>query len=235
MRQCAPSRLAVDSVDGQAVEAGFRRPRSGCAAPRWFGIRGPERRAVLAAAVPERRRGRAAAGYGAMPGCEVSRHPMSNKPHVVLRSPHAHPADAGQDRRRAARRARLPVRAEVGRLPRDRLPQRRADAAAEPRPEAAEPLLPRARAGAARRAAEGLRARRRDRRRVAARARLRRAAAAHPPGGVAHREARARRRRRASSRSTCSAPAASRRWSCRSPSGACGSSGCWAARSRRCT
>ena len=103
---------------------------------------------------------------------------------------------------------------------------RRGDAAAEPRPEAAEPLLPRAREGAARGAAEGLRARRRDRRRVAARARLRRAPAAHPPGGVAHRQARRRRRRRASSPSTCSAPAASRRWSCRRRSGARGSSGC---------
>jgi hypothetical protein len=84
---------------------------------------------------------------------------------------------------------RLPLRAEVGRLPRHRLPRRRRRVHPEPRPAAARPLLPRA----ARRAA-----------RAAARAaawstarsssptpgpRLRRAAAAPPPGRVARREA----------------------------------------------
>ena len=60
----------------------------------------------------------------------------------------------------------------------------------EPRPAAARSLLSRAARGAARRAAEGLRARRRDRDRDGARARLRRAAAAAASGGVARGEAR---------------------------------------------
>ncbi len=121
-------------------------------------------------------------------------------------------ADAREDRRCDPGRPRLPVRAEVGRLPRARVSHRRRDAAAESRPEAAEPLFPRARGGAARRVARRLRARRRDRRRVGARPRLRRLAAAHPSGRVADREARAGDAGRASSRSTCSARMAARRW-----------------------
>ena len=104
----------------------------------------------------------------------------------------------------AARRRRLPVRAEVGRLPRHRVPRRRRRVHPEPRPAAARPLLPRA----ARRAADGASA---DGCVVdgeiviadAARARLRRAAAAPAPGRLARREAGRRRRRRRSSPSTC--------------------------------
>ena len=61
------------------------------------------------------------------------------------------------------RRRRLAVRAQVGRLSRARVQGRRRALHPEPRPEAARPLLPRARGHAARRAARALRARRRDR------------------------------------------------------------------------
>src|SRR4051812_24578579 len=100
-------------------------------------------------------------------------------------------ADAREAGRRAAARGRIPVRAEVGWLPRDRLSRRRR-LSAEPRPAAARPLF----SGAARSArgaiAERLRGGRRDRDRHAHRARLRRAAAAPAPGGVARPEAVAR-------------------------------------------
>ena len=53
-------------------------------------------------------------------------------------------ADARQARRRAARRRRLPVRAQMGRLPRHRLSRRRRRVHPEPRPAAARSLLSRA-------------------------------------------------------------------------------------------
>jgi hypothetical protein len=85
---------------------------------------------------------------------------------------------------------RLAVRAQVGRLPGDRLPRRRRGLHPEPRPQAARALLPRAAAGAARQPARALRGRRRDRHPRRGRARLRRAAAAHPPGRLARAHAR---------------------------------------------
>ena len=106
--------------------------------------------------------------------------------------PAARRADAGQALGRDPGRRRLAVRAEVGRLPHPRVPRRRRGLPAEPRLEAAGPLLPRARSAAARGAAGARRPRRRDRDRGAGRARLRVAAAAHPPGGVARGAAGAR-------------------------------------------
>ena len=100
-------------------------------------------------------------------------------------------ADARQARDRAAGGRRVSLRAEVGRLPRDRLSRRRRRLHPEPRPAAARSLLSRAARGAARGAARRLRARRRDRDRHAARPRLRCAAAAAASGRVARREARA--------------------------------------------
>ncbi len=99
-------------------------------------------------------------------------------------------ADAGEGERRPARGRRLAVRAQVGRLPRARVQGRRRGLHAEPRPQAARPLLPRARGPAPRAAARALRARRRGRDRPRRRARLRGAAAADPPGGVAREDAR---------------------------------------------
>ena len=60
-------------------------------------------------------------------------------------------ADAGKARRRASAGRRLTLRAEVGRLPRDRVSQRRGRLHPEPGPASAGSLLPRAARGAARR------------------------------------------------------------------------------------
>ena len=88
--------------------------------------------------------------------------------------------------RRPARRRRLAVRAEVGRLPGARLPRRRRGLHPEPRPQAARPLLPGARRAAPRRSCRSAAcstARSSSPRDGGAR--LRGAAAAHPPGRVA--------------------------------------------------
>ena len=93
---------------------------------------------------------------------------------------------AREDGPRAADRRRLGLRAEVGRLPRDRVRRRRRRAPAVAQRQAALALLPRAEVPR-----RPLRARRRDR---AVRRRgppgLRRARPAHPPGEVADRHAR---------------------------------------------
>ena len=122
-------------------------------------------------------------------------------------------ADARQAGRRPAAGGRLPLRAQVGRLPRDRLPRRRSTCtsrAATLRP--LDRYFPELHEALLAAAARGLRGRRRDRDRDAARARLRRAAAAAAPGGVAGGEARARRRRPRSSPSTCSPPMVATSW-----------------------
>ncbi len=62
-----------------------------------------------------------------------------------LPDPAADRADAREARDRAARGRRLALRAEVGRLPRDRVPRPRPLLHPEPRPAAARPLLPGAR------------------------------------------------------------------------------------------
>ena len=85
----------------------------------------------------------------------------------------------------AARGRRVVLRAEVRRLPDDRLPRRRRRAAPEPQRQADEPLLPgRGRAGA-RAAARPARARRRDDRRGRRRAGVRPPVAADPSGRLA--------------------------------------------------
>ena len=71
-----------------------------------------------------------------------------------------------------------------------RVPRRRRGLHPEPRPQAARPLLPRARRAAARTAAGALRPRRRGRHRRTGRPGLRVAAAAHPSRRVARRDAR---------------------------------------------
>ena len=86
-------------------------------------------------------------------------------------------------------RRRLAVRAEVGRLPRDRLPRRRRDLHAVARPQAARPLLPGARRAAPGGAARALRPRRRDRHRARRGAPVRVAAPAHPSRRVAGEDA----------------------------------------------
>ena len=86
----------------------------------------------------------------------------------------AHRAHAREARHRAAGRRGLAVRAEVGRLPRHRLQGRRRGVHAEPRPEAARPLFPRAVGHAAGEPARALRGRRGDRHRLRPRPRLRR-------------------------------------------------------------
>src|SRR5919198_3347351 len=100
-------------------------------------------------------------------------------PPVPTGGPAARPL--GQE---AARRGGVALRAEVGRLPYDRLPRRRSNPAPEPQRPADEPLLPGgARAGeeAAREAARARRGARGDR---GWRAGVRPALAAHSPGGV---------------------------------------------------
>ena len=116
-------------------------------------------------------------------------------------------ADARQARRATCRRGRrLDLRAEVGRLPRARLPRRRRALHPEPRREAARPLLPRARRRRSRRSSR--RAACSTARSSSPRgdgARLRGAAAAPPPGRVAREDARRARSRRRSCSGTCSA------------------------------
>src|SRR5207302_8762605 len=104
---------------------------------------------------------------------------------AVQDAPRSDSADAGEARHLAARGRRLDFRAEMGRLPRDRVPRRRRSFAAEPRPEAAQPLLPGARGPAPEPASTALRGGRGDRDRRTERARFRCAAAADPPGGFA--------------------------------------------------
>ncbi len=97
---------------------------------------------------------------------------------------------ARQDRRGDSARRRLPVRAQVGRIPRDRISSRGRRLHPEPRPQAPGPLLP----GPARRfpraAAERRRRGWRDRDADQTWARLRRPADAAAPRGLAGREAR---------------------------------------------
>ena len=113
--------------------------------------------------------------------------------------------DAGQVGQGHAR-GRVALRAQVGRVPLDRLPLRRPGRDRQPQREADDPLLPGGRGGGQGEPAGQVRRRRRDRRDRAGRrpARLRPAAAAHPPCRQPGEEARRRRRRRTSSRSTCS-------------------------------
>src|SRR4051794_18195578 len=93
------------------------------------------------------------------------------------------PADGGGARARAARRRRVAVRAEVGRVPRRARERRRRAGALVAQGAALAALLPRV--ATARRAAPGaLGARRRDRDCPRRRARLRLDADAAPPGGV---------------------------------------------------
>src|SRR5262249_58574638 len=84
----------------------------------------------------------------------------------------------------------LVVRAEVGRLPCDRLPRPRPPLPAESRPEAARALLPGAAFAPPREPPRTLRGRRGDRDRARRRARLRGAADAAASGGLAGGEAR---------------------------------------------
>src|SRR5262249_5742929 len=88
-------------------------------------------------------------------------------------------------RGRAAPGRGLAVRAEVGRIPRARVPRRRRAAAPEPRPQAVEPLLPRTRAPASGAASRALRRGRRARDHGGGRPRLRGAPAPPPPRALA--------------------------------------------------
>ena len=100
---------------------------------------------------------------------------------------------------------RLAVRAEVGRLPRARLPRRRRDLHAVARPQAARPLLPRTgrpAAGRAARSAASSTARSSSPRDGALAVRV--PAPAHPPGRVARQDARRGVAGAASSPGTCS-------------------------------
>src|SRR5262249_42792205 len=101
-------------------------------------------------------------------------------------------ADAREARDRAPGGRRLALRAEVGRLPRARVPRPRSLLRAEPRPPSARPVFPRAGGGVPPQPPAALRGRRRDRDRDRPRPRLRRAPAPAPPGGVARAEARRR-------------------------------------------
>ena len=85
---------------------------------------------------------------------------------------------------------RLAVRAQVGRVPGARVPRRRRAVHPEPRPEAARPLLSRARRAAQGEPARAMRPRRRGRDRRRRRAPVRGAPAPHPPGRVAGEDAR---------------------------------------------
>ncbi len=134
-------------------------------------------------------------------------------------------ADAREARDRAARGRRLALRAQVGRLSRDRLSRRRPLLHPEPRLRSRSTATSRSsRRRSARASARPLRRRRRDRDRDRARPRLRRAAAAPPSRRFAGREARRGDARRRSSRSTCSPTATTTCARCRRPSGARGSS-----------
>src|SRR6187399_1602875 len=64
-------------------------------------------------------------------------------PHAIPPTQAAREAPAGPFRQGTARGRGLAIRAEVGRLPDDRLPRRRRGAPPEPQREADEPLLPR--------------------------------------------------------------------------------------------
>ena len=139
---------------------------------------------------------------------------------ATLRHRTADRADAREARRRASRRD-LPVRAQVGRVPRHRLPRRIRGLHPEPRPASARSLLSRAARRLSRDAAGWLRARRRDRDRD------RRAGSISRPFSFGFtRRPRVwrswrRRRRRRSSRSTRSRSAAGTCAPCRKASAAC--------------
>src|SRR2546421_675811 len=62
-------------------------------------------------------------------------------PEAVHDAPRSDSPDAGEAQQLAARGRGLDLRAEMGRLPRHRLPRRRRSAAAEPRPQTAQPIL----------------------------------------------------------------------------------------------
>src|ERR1700761_2456209 len=95
---------------------------------------------------------------------------------VKLPAPPPWGADALQARRRASRRRRLALRAEVGRLSRPRLSRRRRALHPKPRRKTAVALLPRSVRATVARAAGALRPRRRIGDRARRRARLRGAA-----------------------------------------------------------
>ncbi len=118
-----------------AIDRPGRRPRSGAA-----------HRAVLHVPTGTTRRrrppGRGRAIAGSTPAARTDRL-YTRAMHLPVRA--AARADAGEGLRRAARRRWLAVRAEVGRLPGDRLPRRRRGPDPEPRPQAARSLLPGAR------------------------------------------------------------------------------------------
>src|SRR5262249_13540301 len=96
--------------------------------------------------------------------------------------------DAREARARDPARARMALRAQMGRIPRNRLPGRRRDAAVEPLQPTTRPGLPRAR-GRARHGAPGpLRGRRRDRSRPRRPAGIRPAPAPAAPSAVPRRE-----------------------------------------------
>ena len=97
--------------------------------------------------------------------------------------PVAADARQGGQGHRGPRGAGRQLRAEVGRLPLDRLPLRRPRRDRQPQREADDPLLPRGRRGGPGQPPRAVRRRRRDHRRAAGRgpARLRPAEPAHPP------------------------------------------------------
>ena len=111
---------------------------------------------------------------------------------------------------------RRPRRAEVGRLPHDRVQGRRRDRAGQPQRATDDAVLPRTRRGPAGEPAAPLRRRRRDHPRERRAARLRRAATAHPSRRRAGCGCSRSRRRRRSSRSTCSRSATTTSWASRS-------------------
>ena len=120
----------------------------------------------------------------------MARRPVSSAHALPDRA--ADRADARQAHAADPDRRRLDLRAEVGRLPSPRLPRWKRAVHPIARPQAAEPILSRARGAAAgaRRSGCPVRARRRDRhRRSRRRARLRLAADPHPSGGLAREDA----------------------------------------------
>ena len=124
---------------------------------------------------------------------------------------------------------RLAVRAQVGRLPGARVPRRRRALHPEPRPQAARPLLPRARRAAEGPAARALRARRRGRDRPRRRARSSRRSCC---GSTRRRRGCGcwpRSRRRRSSPGTCWRSATRTCGPSRRASGGPASRRCWAA------
>ena len=105
-----------------------------------------------------------------------------------LRPPFA--PDGGPVGRRGAGRARVAIRAEVGRLPLPGVSRRRRDHAAIEIRQAADALFSRRGRGGAGAQGQALRARWRDRRAGRQGVLVRRAAAAHPSGGEPGQEAR---------------------------------------------